>query len=258
MKSYIYLLSTTFLIFSFAFAEENDAVCICKQNYHRIYVGPDLFWERLKSNSSGEMVKLSLNTLYGGIRSGYDYLKPEAFYLGTEGLFAIGRTYTKTRLVSWFDTGRHNDFFTPLIANLEQRFGYTFQSPITCKFTLTPFIGIGWYYLKPQFDDNHSSSNWVYSAFGFRGDQLFYENFEVGFRIKAMYIFAGQIRMWFINKTIKITIKNTWGYEVGIPFTWHIGCTRKWDIQLHPYLLKFNIDDTGLILGARILFGYNF
>ncbi|MGH2612173.1 MAG: hypothetical protein ACRDFB_03880, partial [Rhabdochlamydiaceae bacterium] len=199
------------------------------------------------------------NTVFGGLRIGYDYLKPQAFYFGTDGLVAMGRSFVKNNSTYWsgYYPHRVNQRFksTPLFANLEQRYGYTFQSPISSKSTLTPFAGIGWYYTRPQFDSSYSSANWFYGAAGLRVNQEFCENFDVGVNLKAMYAFAGRMT-W--SQQVKQSVRNVWGYEVALPLTWHVGASKKWDLQFQPYLLKLDVNSISHILGARLQAGYSF
>ncbi len=245
MKSYTSTLAIATLACSFAFSEEKPK---STDQHHRVYLGPDIFWDHFheKSFSKEETSDTKINSLYGGLKIGYDYLKPETFYFGTDGLVAIGRSSTSKSHSDTNSTSTVNgkSKSSPLFANVEQRYGYTFQSPISSKSTITPFIGIGWYYIRPQFDNNFHT-NWFYGAAGLRVNQQFSDNFDVGFNIKAMHAFAGNI-------------KNFWGYEAALPLTWHVGTSKKWDIQFQPYLLKLDADSRGQILGARLLAGYSF
>ena len=51
---------------------------------------------------------------------------------------------------------------------------------------------------------------------------------------------------------------NMWGGEIGVPLGWHIGTTKRWDIQLEPYFLKLDFSEVQNIYGTRLLFGYRF
>lgn len=234
------------------------------QNPHRIYVGPDVFvaHDKIKFSTNGEKVDIRSNTVFGGLRVGYDFLKPKAFYFGTDGLLAMGRTFVTNDSMIWRGWYhyriRQKIRSSPLWANIEQKFGYAFQSTVAAKSTLTPFIGLGWYYIKPQYDDDLSSSNWFYGSAGLKANQQFSDNFDVGFNLKAMYAFTGRKKAVIWSRQIKEDIKNQWGYEVGLPFTWHLGSSKKWAIQFQPYLIKIDINSTGQILGARLLAEYRF
>jgi hypothetical protein len=266
MKNFVYLLTVALLSCSFAYCDqESEFTKQIKSQYHRVYIGPDVFIDYIQQkNADREIVNVKSKTVFGGLKVGYDYLKPQAFYFGTDGLISIGKGFYKERRTYPSDyyifRFRENLQFktTSLFANLEQRYGYTFQNLISSKSTLIPFAGIGWYYSKFQFDNNLSFVNWFYGAAGLRVTQQFCENFDVGFNLKAMYAFAGRshTKWWFATTTENI--RNAWGYEVAMPFTWHVGESKKWDLQFQPYFLKLNVNNQYQILGARLLAGYSF
>ena len=263
MKNYIYILAATLLSSSLAYSEEQPAsMQQIESQYHRLYIGPDIFVEhaRAKYTSRENKIDITSNTVFEGLRLGYDYLKPQAFYFGTDGLVAMGRTCVSNHSTYWsgyHPYGTNHRFkYSPLFANIEQRYGYTFQSPISVKSTLTPFAGIGWYYTRLQFDSSHPSANWFYGAAGLRATQEFCENFDVGFNLKAMYAFAG--RRTGSRGQVKENVRNVWGYEVALPLTWHVGASKKWDLQFQPYLLKLDVNSISHIWGARLEAGYSF
>jgi len=266
MKNYIYFLAAILLSCSFAYS--SDTHDITKQialPHHRVYVGPDIFFDHMsvQYHSGDSNVHASSNAVFGGLRMGYDYLKPRTFYFGTDGLIAIGKASFKAYSTYWWEDNnsysmRTKNKTSPLFTNIEQRYGYTFQSPISAKSTLVPFAGIGWYYTKSKSDTGTSLANWFYGAAGLRIFQQFCKNFDVGFNLKAMYAFTGKqhVRTW--NGTCKERIRDVWGYEVALPLTWHVEASKKWDAQFEPYLLKLDVSDRTQILGARLLAGYSF
>lgn len=262
MKSCTYLLAAALLSCSFAYSDqESEPPKQSELHQHRVYIGPDVFvdYAQAKHGIQGDRVDITSNTVFGGLRFGYDYLKLQGFYFGTDGLVAMGRRFFKNDSIYWsgYYSYRANQRLksTPLFANLEQRYGYTFQSPISSKSTLTPFAGIGWYYTRPQFDSSYSWANWFYGAAGLRLTQEFCENFDIGFNLKAMYAFAGKVT-W--SHHVKQNVRNVWGYELALPFTWHVGASKKWDLRFQPYLLKLDVNSISHIWGARLEAGYSF
>ncbi|NGX40141.1 MAG: hypothetical protein KR126chlam1_01484 [Chlamydiae bacterium] len=257
MKFSTSILSAALLTIQFAYSLEQPNFEWCEDRNTRIYIGPDIFWDHFDVEYSykGEQFHIKSNTFYGGLRIGYDWLKPETLYFGGDGGLAIGRSEVqqRSRTINSYHSQKFKN--SPLIANLEQRFGYTFQSPIACMFTLAPFIGAGWYYFRPQFNEGNRSTNWFYAAVGLRGNQQFLENFDIGFHVKGMFRFAIMR-----NRRMRpITfLDNFWGYEFSLPFTWHVDCAQKWDIQLQPYLLKLDVNCAGQFIGTRIQVGYVF
>lgn len=258
MKNFIYLLM---VIFSFADAAEERK----ELPRHRGYLGPDIFFDHMhvQYHSINSDVSASSNAIFGGLRIGYDYLAPQTFYFGTNGLIAIGTSSVKENSTYYWDYygfyNIHTEHKTsPLFTNIEQRYGYSFQSPVSIQSIIAPFAGIGWYYTKSTWDQKHSFAYWFYGAVGLRISQQFYKYFDIGCNLKAMYTFAGQLCVEKESNTFKEPVKKTWGYEIALPLTWYIDISKKWDIQCEPYLLKLDVNTRNEILGIRLLAGYNF
>lgn len=234
MKNYTHVLAAALLSCSLTYADEALIPAThTESKNHRFYVGPDIFVQHSSY----------ANTVFGGLRVGYDGLKPQAFYFGMDGLIAAGERSHR----HW--KAEH----TPLFANIEQRYGYTFQSPIFAKSTITPFAGMGWYYMGNK---SEASVNWFYGAAGLKMNQRFSENFDIGFNLKAMYAFAERLKTNWYHSSFEL--KNHWGYEVGLPLTLHVGESKKWDLQFQPYLIKLDVNRGSHIIGARMEAGYNF
>jgi len=246
-----------FLSFSSLYADEKTFV-------HRYQIGSDLFWSHYKSGSShdskGKRLKLIINGYFAGLRVGYDYLQPDAFYAGTEGIIAWGKDHIRqTTSCSRFITTTKCNPRTKhqnephLWANLEQRLGYNAQSTILPQFIVTPYVGLGWHYEAATCDHAH----WYYGAAGLKTLQRFYKRFELGFDFKATYAFDVHDRRLVAIMTTQEK-KNFWGVEMAIPIRWLMGNTGRWDCELKPYLLKLNLNSAQTILGARLMFGYSF
>lgn len=254
MKNNVYILAAALLLCSFAYSEEEPtSMKLIESKYHRFYAGPDVFVlhkkvdEVIRLGTFGEYrIDSTFNAVFGGLRLGYDYLKPQEFYFGMDALASMGRSFFRAKYsFSGPYISNNKSEKTPFFVNIEQRYGYNFQSPLSVRSTLIPFAGIGWFYIRPQFDSSYFLSNWFYGAAGLRVTQEFYESFDAGFNLKAMYTFAGNVG-------------NFWGYEVALPLTWRVGTLKKWDLQFQPYLLKLDINDIGYILGVRLQAGYSF
>lgn len=230
-------------------------------------MGTDLFWSHYGSNSShdekGMKSRTTINGYFAGLRAGYDYLQPDAFYAGTEGVIAWGRDHIRQRISpSRFTTDSNCTYCKPrkthqheshLWVNLEQRLGYNAQSTMLPQFIVTPYLGIGWHYESASDDHAH----WYYGAAGLKTLQRFYEKFELGFDFKAMFAFD-------IHDKIAVSIMTTqekktfWGFEIAIPIRWLVADSGKWDLELKPYLLKLNLNSPQTIIGFRLVFGYSF
>ena len=241
MKNHTYILAASLLSASCVFADQApDTTKSIEANYHRVYAGPDIFYCHQKGSNSS----VKYNAVFEGLRLGYDYIK------------AMGEGSTKSK----YRTSYYSDFKsykiknTPLFINLEDRFGYNFQSSISPKSTLTPFAGIGWYGIRAQYDARYNSSNWFYGALGLRVNHQFYDSFDLGFNFKGMYSFAGKTKDYYGSQTLK----NGFGYEIALPCTWYFGASKVWDMQFQPYLLKLDTKAHGQIVGVRLQAGYNF
>lgn len=251
MKNYI--VGAALIASSFVYADESS--------YHRMYVGADVFGTHKKEKGAAgkNQIDITTNTLLEGLRIGYDYGKPQTFYFGMDSLVSMGQTSIRNRSQYWNPYGdyRVNRLVkkTPFFANIEQRYGYTFQNGNISKATITPFVGIGWYYIRPQFDSGYFSANWFYGAAGIRINQPVCDSFDVGLNLKSTYSFYGRT-IW--SGYFKESIKKVWGYEIGVPLTFHLGSSNKWDLQLQPYLLKFDVRSSTPIFGTRVQIGYRF
>jgi hypothetical protein len=62
----------------------------------------------------------------------------------------------------------------------------------------------------------------------------------------------------FISVAVTQGKKTFWGFEAALPLRWLIGCRGKWDFEFKPYLLKFNLNSSQTIMGARLMLGYSF
>jgi hypothetical protein len=219
----------------------------------RFFFGPDIFVDSGQTaftHNAEYSAEFSRVAIFGGLRASYEYLKPREFYFGAEGLCALGQTvekesyhYTSQLYYSRMTptTAQYTTKRLALFSNIEQRIGYTFQSMRLTRSTLTPFAGLGWYCVAPQFNSLSSAGRWFYWAGGLRMTQEFSRSLDVGFNLKAMYAFAGN------------TMKGNWGYEVAVPFSWHLGASQRWALQFQPYLLKLKADSDRQILGLRLL-----
>lgn len=264
MRNCAYILTALLLSFSCAYAEQESNHKTLEN--HRMYVGPDVFFDLAKgtyASQGGYAHAVASNAIFGGVRLGYDYLKPQAFYFGTDGLVSIGRqSFTLTyfpidQMPCCANTRTCEIKESPLFANIEQRYGYTFQSPISAKSTITPFSGVGGYYIRSQFNHDSSYTTWMYAAAGFRKIQQFCENFDIGVNLKVMYAFAIRAVDGTWSKTSWRVSQGFWGYEVALPFIWHVG-SKRWDLQFQPYFLKLKATSISQIYGLRLQAGYSF
>ena len=234
-------------------------------NTNRVYAGPEFMWSHFKGGLESKSFDFSLtqNVYYGGLRFGYEYLKPKALYINTDAIAALGSTENniraeKNEVVTDKDPAAHiKEAFKGhrghLWTNIEQRLGYTFASSLVPSCTVSVYAAPGFHYEHVQ----GTKASWWYAASGLKTLQQFSSHFHLGCDLKVMYAFGAHDQG---TLTLPTTLgrKEFWGYEVGVPFEWTIGDSRTFDVQLKPYLLKLNLESPETILGARVELGYNF
>jgi hypothetical protein len=230
-------------------------------NDSRFYAAPEFMWSHFHGPVETDSFDFSLkqNVYYGGLRFGYEYLKPQAFYANTDIVALLGTTHStaqndETNTKLWDRTretfkGERGHLWT----NAEQRLGYTFASSLAPSCTVSVYGAPGFHYEHV----NGKHAYWYYAATGLKTVQQFSDTFHLGCDLKVMYAFGAQDKD---NLALPTTLgkKEFWGYEVGVPFEWKLGKEKAFDIQLKPYLLKLNVSSQETILGARLELGYNF
>lgn len=215
---------------------------------NHIYLGPEVFAFDLHTHIKD--VKVNGVRYFLGYRLRYEYLKPKAFYAGVDFLGSWGnKEFKSSSSKLYFDDKGGIGF-----GNLELRMGYTFAPKSAI---LTPFLGMGFY----LFGNTSSNELLLYVATGIRSlfelSPMFSlgVNFKVFFAPEAERIFKYRYER---HKTRLKEYDNMWGGEIGIPFVWHLGSSRRWEIQLEPYFLKLDFSEIQNIYGTRLLFGYRF
>jgi hypothetical protein len=256
------MLSLTSLVTADAAPECEVEIKQCETaNDSRVYVAPEFMWSHFNNSLGNEPCDFSLkqNVYYGGLRFGYEYLKPQAFYANTDIVALLGTTHStaenkdedktlwkRTREAFKGERGR-------LWTNAEQRLGYTFASSLVPSCTVSVYGAPGFHYEHV----NGKHAYWYYAATGLKAVQQFTDSFHLGADVKVMYAFGAKDKE---NMALATTLgkKQFWGYEVGVPFEWKLGQEKAFDVQVKPYLLKLNTNSQETILGARLELGYNF
>ena len=113
-------------IASVAFANTNDSANASapqkakeSENYNHLSFGPDVFWQHFSENK--DKAKAESNGVFGGARLRYEYLRSDAFYAGTDGMFAAGSVKDEVEVKTPASDRSENR--TAYAANLEQRLG---------------------------------------------------------------------------------------------------------------------------------------
>jgi hypothetical protein len=250
------LLTTAMLSLSSFVSADAGSECEIEKN-NRIYAAPEFMWSHFHGPVETDSFDFSLNqnVYYGGLRFGYEYLKPQAFYANTDIVALLGTTHSTAQNENTKAWDRTKEVFEGkrgrLWSNVEQRLGYTFASSLAPSCTVSVYGAPGFHYEHV----NGKHAYWTYAATGLKTVQQFSDSFHLGCDVKVMYAFAAQDKD---NIALPTTLgkKEFWGYEVGVPFEWKVG--KAFDIQLKPYLLKLNMNSQETILGTRLELGYNF
>jgi hypothetical protein len=218
----------------------------------RLYIGPDVFWA--DESPTLKHAHVRDESVYYGLRIGYDYYQPNTCYAGFDGLYAFGRMHLHAK-------NRHGERYSHMasagFANAEGRVGYNFFSQEA--FYFSPYVGIGGYYVRPYHVD--FTQNWLYAALGVKANYVVGPVFTFGVNVKGMSAFY--LSQKFRKHNIvgsEHTARDNLGYEIALPFSWKIGTPgdRSWNVDLQPYYLKLNTKTAANVAGLRMTFGYLF
>jgi hypothetical protein len=229
----------------------NQTIISASKHPHHFYFGPEFFWYQL--NIDIDDVNVYGTPFFWGMRVGYEYLQPQAFYAGIDLAGASTNTDFKACKNECDLTWHHAD---REFGNFEVRLGFTFAPK---NWLASFFLGAGIYSLFPLDSHNHQGfkESLPYIETGIRSKCALTPIFDIGINAKILRTFATYIR--FKYKCEKATTDhNMWGGEIGMPFIWHISATKRWDIQLEPYFLKLDFSETQNIYGTRLIFSYYF
>jgi len=216
---------------------------------HHIYFGPEAFWFNL--NTHFKDVKVNGSKFFIGLRLGYEYLKPKAFYFGID-LMGAGGNKGFSDSYKGYHFSKSNGLTG--FGNIELRFGYTFSPR---KGLVTPFLGMGGYSFGYGSHHHHFDEGISYLTGGFRSQCELTPVFSLGWNLKAFAsIYRDErFKFWGIKRTDH---HGGWGGEIGLPLMWHVGSAKRWDIQLQPYFLSLKLSERQNIYGTRLLFEYRF
>ena len=116
---------------------KTDMISTFRKNPHFIYFGPEVFCLDLNSHFNG--VRVDGAKFFLGLKVGYEYLKPDAFYFGIDVLLAGANKgfHESFQGVNFPQSNGLTGF-----GDLELRFGYTVS---TSRWLTTPFACIGGY-----------------------------------------------------------------------------------------------------------------
>lgn len=246
------------------------ADCNCQkiipQSYrypHKFYIGPEFYYVQRKRAAGTKQC----GDIYG-VRGGYDRIKRLSIYWGFEFLYGSGNLHGKSGL------GRKiKSHFTD--EEIEGRLGYTFQSKKSCRATLTPYLGYGYFretnkFCHPTPVRLKFQNCFNYVTAGFLSSIYLYPQLTVGINFRANIMMHAKCRVShdpdFDNSTQYI--KDKVNYRVELPFCYSFAKTcNHLEIDLVPFYehrhyggrenYPFDFHDTKLrIYGVSLFLGY--
>jgi len=204
---------------------------------------------------------------FGFLNLGYERIKPNSVYTGLD---------VKMTSILYCDARKKDpmDYFV----NAELRMGY--NHAFNENDQIIPYLSTGFsvFSLQNKID---KVKNWTYASVGVKYLHQFGPLFEMGLHIKG-YISINQKRkvlkeievavgrdtpvydhkptvIFTKSETRLVSVKDTrWMSEIAVPFIWHLGSEKNWEIQFEPYFSQIpNAKITNLI-GSRLSCGYRF
>ncbi len=210
---------------------------------------------------------------FGFVNLGYERIKNDSIYTGLESkLTTVWNTSgTKTKPLDHF-------------INWEVRLGYNHSA--TDSDIFVPYLGTGFSVYSVQKIDGNVKS-WSYGTAGIKYFHQFGPIFEMGIHLKG-YLSINQKRTVVKTEQVEVPastviaaaiesdvpefsnaktevklvtkrVRDTrWISEIGIPFIWHVGAEKNWEIQFEPYYLQIPNAKITHLIGSRLNFGYRF
>jgi hypothetical protein len=232
-------------------ARDNETLSVYQKYPNRIYLGPEVFWFDVDTHVQG--VHVHDGKFFAGLQLGYEHLAPYAFYVGVE-LLAAGSNKSFRATYQGHHFAR--DHGLTGWGNIALRLGYTFLSR---HVLLTPFLGLGGYTFG---NGNHHfgfKESMAYASAGVRLQYPATTAFSVGGNLEVLRTMDTEKRFkhsFGQDRISRSEHRNMWGVELGIPFIWRVGVSKRWDVQLEPYFLKLGFSGAQNAYGVRLLLGY--
>jgi len=181
---------------------------------------------------------------FGIVNLGYERIKMNCIYIGADA-----------KLTSFYAVDHKKNDPLNYFVNGELRMGY--NHVLSGEDILIPYAGIGFSVFKIEKEDGNIR-DWNYATIGMKLFHRFGPIFEMGVHGKGYYSIQ-QKRVDLDSSKQKRSSKDTrWMVEASIPFIWHIGEMKNWEVQLEPYYLQIPNAKRLHLLGSRLSFGYRF
>ena len=247
MKKALFLLmySLSLLLAITSYAQEPTVQNTLKRP-HRIYFGPEFLW--FQSDVHVKDAHVDDQSLFWGMRLGYDYLKAQSFYAGAE-LLAVNSQHS---FVFSENGNNHHPSRRQGFGNLQMRLGYTVEKRDAL---LTPFLGLGVYSLSKYSHEGFKESM-GYLAAGLRSCYKRSSLCAVGLNGEVFRSLGNLDKTVTVGHTQYKTHSGSWGAKIEAPVT--IRISQGWDMQISPSYLRLCFSESQNIYGAGLLFGYKF
>ena len=227
------------------FADEPAYTQTYSQTPNRIYIGPELFWYSMSVPIQGVEVKDGI--FFGGIKLGYEYLKPWACYANLEILSAAsGNHFSADR-----DDQKLPNYPKTGFGSFDIRLGYTLAPS---QVLVTPYLGFGGYAVV---SGHHKGFQEVieYLSGGLKSMWSLNQWCGLGVNAKIFKSVYTEQKYRYDDVSVK-EIDRKWGGEVGLPVVLHPA--KHCDLQFEPYFLDLAFGQKQLIFGSRFLVGVRF
>lgn len=171
-----------------------------------------------------------------GLRAVYDHIKRHRFYIGIEGACSEGILRGKSASDNYIKSKVKE-------STIEGRFGFTFQGRSWQHPTLTPFIGIGWFWEKSSFQPPspiccHFKTSYRYATAGFISSLQLTRSFNIGFNLKVRYMLDPKCKITRdpdINRASLKIGNDALQYRIELPLTYTRCSCQKLSVALVPF-----------------------
>lgn len=196
---------------------------------HKMYIGPEIYRVHRKREGGSKQ-----NGWICGVKAGYDYIKRYNIYFGGDVLWGQGPLHGKTIVSKLRST------FTDAAA--EGRLGYTFQNKCFRHYSLTPFVGYGYFEETNKFHRNAPmrikfKNRFQYFTTGFYSSVELNANMAVGLNFKAKFPYETKCRVSdpeFGGNTLNVEDKVHYRVELPLSY-WLCYCQRVFEFDLVPF-----------------------
>lgn len=217
---------------------------------HHMYFGPEFLAYVLDKNVGS--VHVDGSRFFWGFKYGYEYWKSNAIYAGIDLVATrndVDFQASRNKPMSWHRADRG-------FGNIEARLGYAAALE---EWRITPFVAAGYYGIYAL--DTHNKQGFrerlPYVAAGMRSRYITDGHWSIGLDWKILRTYSAEQRFKYDGGQA-VEHENFWGGEIGAPFTWYIGHSKKWDMELEPYFLTFGFPGSQNVYGLHWTFAFNF